>query len=77
MKKYTVAVMDELGNVVFTSKGNSVIAGTAVGEDASVIFLPHESDEDSAIALVDVCEAAFTGGDDTDEDIDDDDIFPY
>lgn len=73
MSKYKVIVTDEkTGAVIFTACGHSVIAGAAVGENASTLIFPSVNDEASVGALIDACENAFSGvlGDEDDEDDD-------
>lgn len=59
---YKVIVEDSNGEVVFTSSGNTVIAGTSDGDDAAVMFIPSE-DESEVAALISTCEDAFAGED--------------
>ena len=59
---YKVIVEDSKGEILFTSVGDTVIAGASRGDDAEILFMPSE-DEAEVAALIDACENAFAGAD--------------
>ena len=59
---YKVIVKDSKGNIIFTSSGNTVIAGASRDDDAELFFMPSENESEVA-TLIDACEEAFAGAD--------------
>ena len=70
MKKYTVIIKEtKSGEELFERQADAVIAGVSIGENADVVFIPSENENEVA-ALIGACEDAFASimGDDDEED---------